>query len=132
MKLALLTEKKSNTAHAPTVAVDLDGTLTDGQYTGKKITAKPRPGAKKALESFNEAGYKIIIFTVRGDKKEIRRWLDEHEIPYDHINENPSQPKDSSGKVIASAYVDDRAVDARESWTKIARRVHGRLGGATT
>jgi hypothetical protein len=115
-------------AHTPTVAVDLDGTLAKApkKFDPKKIEA-PRPGAKDAMEEFRRKGYRIVINTVRGDTALIKQWLEEHEIAYDHINENPDQPKDSSNKIIADVMIDDRGVDARPAWRRIVEQVVSRL-----
>jgi hypothetical protein len=112
--------------HVPTVAVDLDGTLAK-DATGDVIGA-PRPGAKQAMEELQRLGYRVIIFTVRGDEKLVRDWCNKHEIPFDYINENPDQPDDGSGKIIADVYIDDRAINADGSWSKILDQVKQRLG----
>jgi hypothetical protein len=98
----------------PTVAVDLDGTLAvqEKPFDAKHI-GRARRSMKKWLEKFRKVGARIIIFTVRGDKDLVSGWLDEHDMPYDYINENPDQPAGSSGKVIADVYWDDRGVSAK-------------------
>lgn len=94
-----------------TVAVDLDGTLAEAQETHKDDEiAPPRKGAKALLDAIRAGGARIIIFTVRGTVDLVKEWLTEHDMPYDYINENPDQPPDSSGKVIADVYLDDRAI----------------------
>lgn len=124
-EVRLFCEDKS---HQPTVAVDLDGTLTvDGGFKGPDIIADPRKGARKTLTKFKEWGFRIIIFTVRGNTERIKEWLDEHDIPYDHINNNPDQPEDTSGKVLADLYIDDRAIDGTQSWSQLAKMVKKRL-----
>ncbi len=112
----------------PTVAVDLDGTLAKmyTEFDPGKIE-DPRPGARRVMQEFRDAGYRIIIFTVRGDEQLVADWCDTHKIPYDYINENPDQPPDASGKVIADIYIDDRAVDARKSWSSIGKEVDTRV-----
>lgn len=110
--------------HSPTVAVDLDGTLTvDGKFQGPDIIGEPRDGAREAMQELKDAGFRIIIFTVRGNSKRIKEWLDEHDIVYDYINENPDQPADSSGKIIADVYIDDRAVRADKPWPELVEKV---------
>lgn len=114
--------------HVPTVAVDLDGTLAKETKFDKNKIGDPRPGAKKFMERLQQAGCRIIINTVRGNKKLIKDWLTENEIPYDYINENPDQPADASDKIIADIYVDDKAEDARGSLSQMAGKVFKRLG----
>jgi len=112
----------------PTVAIDLDGTIATmyKKFDAKSIP-KPRPGVQKALKEFQRLGYRIIIFTVRGDKKLIGDYLHKHDLPYDYINENPDQPPYSSGKVTADVYVDDRGISALPSWDKIQKQVIGKM-----
>lgn len=99
--------------HPPIVAVDLDGTLAEdeGPFDPNKI-GRPRKGAREFMRALAAEGYLLIINTCRGQTETVRRWLEEHDIPYDYINENPHQPEDCSDKILASAYVDDRAVPA--------------------
>lgn len=98
-----------------TIAVDLDGTLAEimEPFDPKRIGVV-RTGAVKWMKAFKAAGARLIIFTVRGDKEQVAAWLEENEIPYDFINENPDQPEGTSGKVIADVYWDDRAVNAKD------------------
>jgi hypothetical protein len=100
--------------HVPTVAVDLDGTLARMYETfDAESIPDPRPGARKWMQEFRDAGARLIVFTTRGNTPVIRAWLEKHKIPFDHINENPDQPEGASGKVIADVYWDDRAVSAK-------------------
>lgn len=98
-----------------TIGVDLDGTLAEQEEPfDPKSIGPPRPKAKYYLDAFRKAGARIIIFTVRGDESMVSSWLIRHDMPYDFINENPDQPADSSGKILADAYWDDRAFNARD------------------
>lgn len=109
--------------HQPTVAVDFDGTLAED--VGHPDIGEPREGAREAMERLHEVGARIIIFTVRGESYEdqIREWLEHHEIPFDYINENPDQPHDASGKIMADVYIDDCAINARRDWDEIVDEV---------
>lgn len=114
------------------VCVDLDGTLL--YYTNWKgmdgKLGRPRPGAKKFLWDIRKFA-KVIIFTARlaaehrteETLSSIKRWLCEHELSYDEIYIG-------SGKPIAEAFVDDRAIcvpknpvesDFKEALTKVRR-----------
>lgn len=96
-----------------TIAVDLDGTLAEKEEPFDPTSiGPPRNAAVTWVRKFKDAGARIIIFTVRGDADMVAGWLDENDVPYDYINENPDQPEDSSGKVIADVYWDDRAYNA--------------------
>lgn len=115
----------------PTVAVDLDGTVFEQMHPfDPNKFGKLRAGARKWLQAFRDAGARIIIFTVRGKKPMIETVLDENKLPYDFINENPDQPADSSGKVIADVYWDDRAVSAAGRLSSSGPEVLERLKAA--
>ncbi len=113
-----------------TIAVDLDGTLAENTFPE---IGDPMPGAAETMAEFHRAGYRIIVFSVRGDVEQIEDWLHLNGIPFDHINENPDQPPDSSGKVYAHAYLDDRGITftdwthAREAVRMEARKIGKRL-----
>lgn len=47
-------------AREPTVGVDYDLTLVDGD-------GKPLPGAKAAMDALKKTGWKIIVWTARTD-----------------------------------------------------------------
>lgn len=98
-----------------TIAVDLDGTLAEKEEPFNLETiGRPRKNAKKWMVAFHDAGARLIINTVRGNKTLIADWFKANEVPYDYINENPDQPEGGSGKVIADAYWDDRAYSATD------------------
>lgn len=102
--LAFLEDK----SYAATIAVDLDGTLArDGTYNPKRI-APPVHNAKTIMHKIKELNVQIIINTCRGDTALVRKWLKDNDIPFDHINNNPDQPKDTSDKIMADRYWDDR------------------------
>ncbi len=121
-------DKRASDDDAPfTVAVDLDGTLAEKEepFSAETI-GPPRTETVEWVRKFKDAGARIIIFTVRGSDDLVAGWLDENDVPYDYINENPDQPEDSSGKVIADVYWDDRAfnaVDPDEHGPDILRKI---------
>lgn len=100
---------KEGKKHKITVAIDLDGTLAKeyDKYDKNKI-GEPIYNAKTILDKVKELDVIIIINTCRNNVKLISDWLKEHKIPYDYINKNPNQPKDSSNKIMADRYWDNR------------------------
>jgi 8-oxo-dGTP pyrophosphatase MutT (NUDIX family) len=112
----------------PTVAIDLDGTIAK-MYTkfDPKTIPDPRPGVKEALKKFKSRGWRIIVNTVRGDKKQLAKYMKDNDLAYDYINENPDQPPGTSDKIIADVYIDDRAVDARQAWSDLTKKVVRRM-----
>ena len=109
-----------------TVCVDLDGVLArrSAGHTGHLVIGEPVDGAREFLQQLS-AKAKIIIYTARfgglgkqsknsaagaRDMAEltdtISQWLTTHDLNYDEIWSD-------TGKPVASAYVDDRAVACR-------------------
>ena len=114
------TTKKGSAPRArPRVCVDLDGVLAryDG-WKGPDIIGAPLPGALEFARSLSEVA-DIVIFTsrcsgglaaeagVRADPARIRLkiidWLEKHKFPFDDVYVG-------QGKPVASAFIDDRAV----------------------
>lgn len=101
----------------PIIAVDFDNTIVD--WVDSECVLKR--GARQSMQRLKDLGCTIIIHTCRiGIAKEndnlatvveeIKRILDEFEVPYDSIH--------LGTKVIADAYIDDRAVAFRGDWSK--------------
>ena len=96
-------------AHIKHLAVDLDGTLLDYQDFNPDTFGDPIPGMVDLPQKIKEAGWKIIIWTVRKKSDAMVEHLKKHNVPYDYINWQP-WPKDGSRKVSADVYLDDRAI----------------------
>ena len=101
----------------PIIAVDFDNTIVD--WVDSECILKR--GAQQAMQRLKDDGCTIVIYTCRiGIAKEnnnvdsvvaeIRRILDEFEIPYDSIH--------LGTKVVADAYIDDRGIAFRGDWAK--------------
>jgi len=106
------------------VAVDLDGTILEfNEWKGHNHFGKPLKGAKEALQKLKEMGFVIIIWTTRKNREDIAKYLTEHDIPFDYINENPLQPPDCDIKIYADYYVDDRAIEFRGDWKEVLRKI---------
>ena len=104
-------------------AVDFDGTCVTHEYpfVGKNIGAAP------VLKKLVAKGYKLMLWTMRGNKpfktnglnidtlKEAVDWFERNEIPLWGINQNPSQQASgwsNSNKQHANLYIDDAALGA--------------------
>ena len=112
-----------------TIVVDLDGTICEHRFPA---FGQPIAGAREALQRLQQAGYWIIIHTVRTSsyyrtsgtyRKEVnspeavQAFLDQHDIPFDEIWIHD--------KALAMAYIDDRGLrmvgDGKKSnWQDIA------------
>lgn len=87
----------------PVVCVDLDGVLNvyDG-WRAPEFFHPPRPGAREFLRDLNEAGFEVIIFTVRYAPW-VEKWLQECGLS-DLVRGVTDR------KPPAHVYLDDRAV----------------------
>ncbi len=112
------------------VAIDFDGTLFE--YDGWKNSAhygEPIDGAKEAVEKLRDRGFKIMIFTTRGNVEGVKEALEKYDIPYDYINENPHAPPEadiSDVKPPANYYIDDRAVHFTGDWNEVMKEIEKR------
>jgi ribonucleotide monophosphatase NagD (HAD superfamily) len=111
------------------VVVDLDGTICEHRFPA---FGAPIAGAREALQRLRQAGYRIIIHTVRtssyyranglydtevNSQEAISAYLQHHRIPFDEIWMHD--------KPVAVAYIDDRGLrmvgDRKQSnWQEIA------------
>jgi len=96
------------------VAVDLDGTIaieTGGAFDEWSIP-DPDTAMVEVVRALKDAGCGIVIYTCRDSDTLVAQWLDDHNVPFDAINENPWGLK-TDGKMMADIYLDNRAVNAR-------------------
>ncbi|ETX06036.1 hypothetical protein [Candidatus Entotheonella palauensis] len=111
------------------IIVDLDGTICEHRYPD---FGPPLAGAREALQRFKEAGYWIIIHSVRtssvyresedydpkvNSPESVSDYLERHNIPFDEIWMHD--------KALGIAYIDDRGVRAvgdrhQSNWKEIA------------
>lgn len=107
------------------ICVDFDGTCVTNEFPmiGKDIGAVP------VLKRLVEAGHRIILFTMRSDRREVistgeeihpepgsyltdaLNWFKEKGIPLHGVNQNPDQDKwTDSPKAYGHIYIDDAAL----------------------
>ncbi len=85
------------------VCVDLDGVLnTYTEWVSPEFIHPPRAGARDFLRNLHEAGYKVVVLTVRWHEW-VRSWLEQH-----GMSEFVDEVTDR--KPPAVAYIDDRAI----------------------
>jgi len=85
------------------VCVDLDGVLnTFDEWRGPEFFHAPRQGAHEFLKALHNAGFRVVVFTVRWHEW-VSAWLAEHGLAQfvDEVTDR---------KPPAHVYVDDRAV----------------------
>jgi hypothetical protein len=109
------------------IGLDFDGTCVTHEFpkVGQEIGAVP------VLKELVEAGYKLILWTMRSDEREqlaarngqplenpnpltdAVNWFAQHEIPLYGIQRNPTQDSwTSSPKAYCHIYIDDAALGA--------------------
>lgn len=100
------------------ICIDFDGVIHDysNGWQGEDVFGQMIPNADTGTSVLKKKGWTIIIFTTRKKTDKLEKWLNEHNISYDYINENPSQPGNTSGKIIADVYLDDRGICFRGRW----------------
>ena len=101
------------TKHTKCIAIDFDHTLHDARHPldGRRM-GPPILGAKEALETLRERGYKVIIHSCNRPKV-IRAWMEYYKIPFDSIwGEHASD----IGKPAADFYCDDSAITFTNDW----------------
>jgi len=103
-----------------TICIDFDGVIHDysNGWQGDDVFGKPVEGAKEGLKALKDAGWTIILFTTRKATGKLYDFLAEHDLTVDYVNWNPNQPKNTSGKLIADVYLDDRGVCFDGDWKK--------------
>lgn len=116
------------------IAIDFDGVIVDDCY--------PEIGGLKedASHSLNllSKHFTIIVWTCRSglDLEAVRRFLDEHKLPYDYLNENTRENKrlyaNDSRKVFADLYVDDRVPGGFPGWKKTIELIYSDLRNEQT
>jgi len=106
-----------------TLCIDVDDTI-------RGRDDEPLLGAREALFRFRERGWRILIASARFDPKvwgeqlpfrveEVRRWLEEHEIPFDDVVVH---------KPAADLYVDDKGFHFEGDWPAAEEAIRRRLG----
>jgi phosphoglycolate phosphatase-like HAD superfamily hydrolase len=112
-------------AHQKTICIDFDGVLHDYSegYKGLDVFGKQIPGAAEAVQNLKKQGWQIIIFTARPVTDGLKMWLKENDIPFDFINENPSQLDAASTKPYADIYLDDRGLQFKGNWQESLKEI---------
>ncbi len=98
------------TKKARVIAFDFDGVIAKyGGFIGKDDIQKPIDEVVKTIKLLKRKGFKIIIYSTRGDSF-LRKYCKKFSIPFDYINRRDDKHGENLGKPIASVYVDDRAI----------------------
>lgn len=110
-----------------TAVIDLDGVLAEyGGWKGSEHFGKPVQYAKDALTELRVWGWRIIVWTTRGNAAAVALYLENNRIPFDVVNSTAHNPPGCSAKPIATVYIDDRSwydVERRFSWVRVMKRL---------
>lgn len=118
--------------HTKTVAVDFDGVIHtyNSGWTGYTPEDGPEPGALDFIWELIEQGYRVVVMSSRAHNAEglaaIHDWLLANGFPELEVTHE---------KVMAVAYVDDRAVPystGSGEWSAVAARISALATQAST
>jgi hydroxymethylpyrimidine pyrophosphatase-like HAD family hydrolase len=106
------------------ICVDLDGTIAHyDNWKGESHFGEPLPNVSKILSALKLDNWIIIIYTTRANKELVKGYLQNNNIPFDFINENPYQPENAKGgKLYADIYIDDKAIQFTGDWEEIYKK----------
>lgn len=110
------------------IVLDFDNTICEwGDYPEP---GKPKKGVKEALQELKDLGFNLLISSSRTsdqmnkhptdkqvEKNRMEKYLNEHKIPYDEVL--------IGNKFPATYYIDDRAIEFKDSWKEIVKRIKG-------
>lgn len=105
-----------------TIAVDFDGTVVTHEYP--KI-GKEQPFAFSTLKELQKQGYRLILWTVRAGKEldEAIEYCRANGVEFYAVNKNYPEEKldenNTSRKIVADIYIDDRNIGGFLGWSKI-------------
>jgi hypothetical protein len=95
------------------LGIDFDGTIVE---EGFPEIGAIKPRTIELMKQAKELGHLIIVWTARSGQylENAKVFLDENNIPYDYLNENPEDEYAKRGeqgrKLFCNYYLDDRSV----------------------
>jgi len=119
------------------ISFDLDGVLAQYEegWQGAKKIGEPVEGALEAITKLSAMGFHLVVNTVRGNIEIIKEWLGKNfpNIKFT-INEPIWSPPNSSNKIFAHVYIDDRNIEnldehgeprnyTKESWGWVVEKL---------
>ena len=106
------------------IAIDFDGTIVNDKYPEIGFV---NPYARKVINQLHDEGHYIIIWTCRNGEHLTTaiNFLLEQDIHFDRVNDqNPDNRKmygDSTRKVYADIYIDDKNACGFPGWEEVYR-----------
>lgn len=111
-----------------TIAVDFDGTIVEHKYPE---IGKPQLFAFETLKQLQKQGHKLILWTYRTGKEldEAVTFCKENGIEFYAVNKNYPEEKfndkNTSRKILANIYIDDRNIGGFLGWSRIWEILNG-------
>jgi hypothetical protein len=92
-----------------TAVVDFDNTISGyDKWRGEHVMGPIIPFAKDALMELNDWGWRIVVFTTRGNSQAVYNWLELNGLSFCKVNSTAHNPPGTSQKPIGDVYFDDR------------------------
>lgn len=110
-----------------TIAVDFDGTIVENEYPS---IGKPMLFAFETLKSLDKEGHKLILWTYRKGREldEAVAFCKKNGIEFYAVNndypEEQFNPSESSRKILADIFIDDRNIGGFLGWSEIWQLLH--------
>lgn len=104
------------------IAIDFDGTIVTHEYPN---VGRPVPNALRVMKRLQEAGHKLILWTMRDGEelKAAQTYCKENGISFFGVNQNPDQDWSTSPKAYANIYIDDAALGCPTTYDVQTKRV---------
>ena len=92
-----------------TAVVDFDNTVSGyDKWRGENVMGPIVPYARDALNEMLMWGWRIVVFTTRGNTDAIKLWLHKNGLNLCEVNSTAHNPPGTSHKPIGEVYFDDR------------------------
>ena len=107
------------------IAIDFDGTIVEHRFPS---IGRTHPLAFKVLKALQDRNHRLILWTYRSGPKleEAVQFCRSHGIEFYAVNKNyPEEEWDenSSRKILADMYIDDRNFGGIPSWLEIFKAI---------
>jgi hypothetical protein len=112
------------------IAIDFDGVISKINKNNDLHPKELVENADVFIRKLYREGYYIIIWTCRTSNNLYlaEKFLEEHKIPYNRINDNADTHyqnfKNASRKIYADVYIDDKQIGGLPSWEEIYKYIH--------
>ena len=108
------------------IAIDFDGTIVEHAYPG---IGKEKLFAFETMKLLQKKGHRLILWTIRTGKEleEAVTYCRERGVEFYAVNRNYPEEEwteETSRKIEADVFIDDRNIGRLPGWTEIYRMIH--------